>query len=66
MDDISNNEDDEMKQNLIMELGSEIQKIKELNVFDHSPKDDLNEKEAELRYQVGSNQKEKWEIEEVR
>jgi hypothetical protein len=55
-----------MKQNLILELESEIQKIKELNVFDHSPKDDLNEKEAELRYQVGSNQKEKCEIEDVR
>jgi hypothetical protein len=49
-----------MKQNLILELGSEIQRIKELNAFDRSLKDDLNQKKGELRYQVGSNQKEKW------
>jgi hypothetical protein len=65
MCDISNN-DDEMKQNLILELWSEIQKIKDLNALDRSLKDDLNEKEEELRYQVGSNQKEKREIEDVR
>jgi hypothetical protein len=57
MVEIYNNERDEAEESLILELGFEKQRIKELNTLDHSSKDSLHDKDEKLLEQLVSSQK---------